>query len=84
VAGELITSVRLERARLRSKWPKAWKRASARKLRRWLRKGPEITNVISGGTNSDARMKGKQLRVLRAHHGAGLVAVGVQSGGHGG
>jgi CYTH domain len=34
-AGELITSVRLDRARLRSKWPKAWKRASARKLRRW-------------------------------------------------
>jgi CHAD domain-containing protein len=39
-AGELITSVRLERARLRSEWPKAWKRASARKLRRWLRKRP--------------------------------------------
>jgi alpha,alpha-trehalose phosphorylase len=28
--------------------------------------------------------KGQELRVLRAHHGAGLVAVGVQSGGHGG
>lgn len=38
-AGELITSMRLERARLRSKWPKAWKRASARKLHRWLGKG---------------------------------------------
>jgi hypothetical protein len=35
VAGELITSVRLDRARLRSKWPKAWKRASACKLHRW-------------------------------------------------
>ena len=42
-AGELITSVRLERARLRSKWPEAWKRASARKLRRWLRKGRHNT-----------------------------------------
>ena len=42
-AGELITSVRLERARLRSKWPEAWKRASARKLRRWLRKGRHDT-----------------------------------------
>ena len=42
-AGELITSVRLDRARLRSKWPKAWKRASARKLRRWLRKGRHHT-----------------------------------------
>ena len=35
-AGELIMAERLERARLRSKWPKVWKRASARKLRRWL------------------------------------------------
>jgi CHAD domain-containing protein len=42
-AGELITSVRLERAGLRWKWPKAWKRASARKLRRWMRKGRHHT-----------------------------------------
>lgn len=35
-AGELIAAQRRERTRLRSKWPKAWKRASARKLRRWI------------------------------------------------
>ena len=35
-AGELIAAERLERARLRSKWPEVWKRATARKLRRWL------------------------------------------------
>ena len=34
-AGELIAAERLERARLRSRWPKVWKRASAKKLRRW-------------------------------------------------
>ena len=34
-AGELIAAERLERARLRSQWPKVWKRASAKKLRRW-------------------------------------------------
>lgn len=35
-AGELITVERAERARLRSRWPAVWKRASARKLRRWF------------------------------------------------
>ena len=35
-AGELIAAQRRERTRLRSKWPKAWKRASAKKLRRWI------------------------------------------------
>jgi CHAD domain-containing protein len=35
-AGELIAAERLERARLRSGWPNVWKRATARKLRRWL------------------------------------------------
>ena len=35
-AGELITAERQERARLRSRWPKVWKRAKAKKLRRWL------------------------------------------------
>jgi CHAD domain-containing protein len=34
-AGELIAAERLERARLRARWPKVWKRASAKKLRRW-------------------------------------------------
>jgi CHAD domain-containing protein len=36
VAGELIAAQRQERTRLRSRWPKAWKRASAKKLRRWM------------------------------------------------
>jgi hypothetical protein len=35
-AGELIAAERTERARLRSGWPNVWKRATARKLRRWL------------------------------------------------
>ncbi len=35
-AGELITAERQERATLRSRWPKVWKRAKAKKLRRWL------------------------------------------------
>ncbi|MBO0817866.1 MAG: CHAD domain-containing protein, partial [Actinobacteria bacterium] len=35
-AGELIAAERQERARLRSTWPKVWKRAKAKKLRRWL------------------------------------------------
>ena len=35
-AGELIAAERLERSNLRSKWPRAWKRASASKLRRWF------------------------------------------------
>lgn len=35
-AGELIAAERLERASLRSRWPVAWKRASAKKLRRWF------------------------------------------------
>jgi CHAD domain-containing protein len=35
-AGELIAAERLERASLRSRWPAAWKRASAKKLRRWF------------------------------------------------
>jgi len=35
-AGELIAAERQERARLRSRWPKVWKRAKAKKLRRWL------------------------------------------------
>ena len=35
-AGELIAAERQERARLRSRWPKIWKRAQAKKLRRWL------------------------------------------------
>jgi erythromycin esterase-like protein len=33
---ELIAAERTERARLRSGWPNVWKRATARKLRRWL------------------------------------------------
>jgi CHAD domain-containing protein len=35
-AGELIAGERLERSNLRSKWPRAWKRASASTLRRWF------------------------------------------------
>lgn len=35
-AGELIAAERQERARLRSSWRKVWKRAKAKKLRRWL------------------------------------------------
>jgi CHAD domain-containing protein len=35
-AGELITAERQERVRLRSSWPKVWKRAKAKQLRRWL------------------------------------------------
>jgi len=35
-AGELIAAERQERARLRSRWPKVWKRAKAKKLRHWL------------------------------------------------
>jgi CHAD domain-containing protein len=35
-AGELIAAERQERARLRSRWSKVWKRATARKPRRWL------------------------------------------------
>ena len=35
-AGELIAAERQERARLRSRWPKVWKRTKAKKLRRWL------------------------------------------------
>jgi CHAD domain-containing protein len=35
-AGELIAAERTERARLRSRWPNVWKRATARKPRRWL------------------------------------------------
>ena len=35
-AGELIAAERLERGNLRSRWPAVWKRASARKLRRWF------------------------------------------------
>jgi len=35
-AGELIAAQRREQTRLREKWPKAWKRASAKKLRRWI------------------------------------------------
>ena len=35
-AGELIAAERQERVRLRSSWPKVWKRAKARQLRRWL------------------------------------------------
>lgn len=35
-AGELIAAERTERPRLRSGWPNVWKRATARKLRRWL------------------------------------------------
>ncbi len=35
-AGELIAGERLERDKLRSKWPRAWKRASAKKLRHWF------------------------------------------------
>jgi hypothetical protein len=34
--GELIAAERLERSNLRSKWLRAWKRASASKLRRWF------------------------------------------------
>jgi CHAD domain-containing protein len=33
-AGKLIAAERRERARLRSRWPKVWKRARAKKLRR--------------------------------------------------
>ena len=44
-AGALVTSVRLEQARPRSDRPKAWKRASARKLRRWLRKDRHHTEA---------------------------------------
>ncbi len=36
-AGELIAIQRAERARLRESWPEAWKAASAKELRRWLR-----------------------------------------------
>jgi len=35
-AGELIAAERLERSNLRSKWPRAWKRASASALRSWF------------------------------------------------
>ena len=36
VAGELVSLQLLEAARLEKQWPKAWKSASAKKLRRWL------------------------------------------------
>ena len=36
VAGELISLQRLEAAELERRWPSAWKKASRRKLRRWL------------------------------------------------
>jgi hypothetical protein len=39
-AGELIAAERQERARLRSRWPKVWKRAKAKKLRRWVQPPP--------------------------------------------
>ena len=55
VAGELITSVRRDRARLRSKWPKAWKRASARTLRRWLAKRPSPHRTPAEHPRSVAR-----------------------------
>ena len=35
-AGELIAAERLERGNLRSRWPAVWKRAPAKKLRRWV------------------------------------------------
>jgi hypothetical protein len=35
-AGQLIAAERQERVRLRSSWPKIWKRAKAKQLRRWL------------------------------------------------
>jgi hypothetical protein len=35
-AGELIAAERQERVRPRSSWPKVWKRAEAKQLRRWL------------------------------------------------
>jgi CHAD domain-containing protein len=35
-AGELIAAERLERSSLRSRWLAVWKRASAKKLRRWF------------------------------------------------
>lgn len=35
-AGELIAAERQDRNKLRAKWPAAWKRASASKLRRWF------------------------------------------------
>ena len=35
-AGELVSLQMLEAARLEQEWPKAWKKASAKKLRKWL------------------------------------------------
>ena len=54
-AGELIAAERLERSNLRSKWPRAWKRASASKLRRWLRKGRRHTQTPAEHPRGAAR-----------------------------
>ena len=77
-AGELITSVRLERARLRSKWPKAWKRASARKLRRWLRKGrhhteprQSIPRCLPGNTSPEREGPGRSPHIVADAANAG-------------
>jgi CHAD domain-containing protein len=49
-AGELIAAERLERASLRSRWPAVWKRASAKKLRRWFDRISAVGRAAAGAS----------------------------------